>query len=71
MVGGPARGDLRHRMKTQYEPGADLLDEMPEIDDQRFRRRPGRGHHANRSVGETLAIDADLRRWSAASSASS
>ena len=35
---------------------------MPEIDDQRFRRRPGRGHHASRSVEEIVAIDADL--WS-------
>jgi hypothetical protein len=34
---------------------------MPEIDDQRFRRRSGRGHHAARSAGEIVTIDADLR----------
>ena len=49
-------------MKKQNEPSAESLDEMPEIDDQRFRRRAGRGHHASRSVGEIVAIDADL--WS-------
>jgi len=49
-------------MKKQNEPSAESLEEMPEIDDQRFRRRPGRGHHASSSVGEIVAIDADL--WS-------
>jgi len=49
-------------MKKQIEPSASSLEEMPEIDDQRFRRRPGRGHHATRNVGEIVAIDADL--WS-------
>jgi hypothetical protein len=44
------------------EPNAESLEEMPEIDDERFRRRPGRGHHAHRSAGEIVAIDADL--WS-------
>jgi hypothetical protein len=33
---------------------------MPEINEQRFRRRPGRGHHVARSVGEIIAIDADI-----------
>jgi hypothetical protein len=33
---------------------------MPEINDSRFRRRPGRGHHAARSAGEIVAIDSDL-----------
>jgi hypothetical protein len=49
-------------MKKQNEPSIESLDEMPEVDDQRFRRRPGRGHHASRSAGEIVAIDADL--WS-------
>lgn len=49
-------------MKKQNEPSAESLEEMPEIDDQRFRRRPGRGHHASRSAGEIVTIDADL--WS-------
>jgi len=49
-------------MKKQDEPSAASLEEMPEIDDQRFRRRPGRGLHASRNVGEIVAIDADL--WS-------
>jgi len=35
---------------------------MPEIDDERFRRRPGRGHHVDRKLGPIVAIDADL--WS-------
>ena len=35
---------------------------MPELDDERFRRRPGRGHHADRDVGEIVVIDADV--WS-------
>jgi hypothetical protein len=30
---------------------------MPEIDDQRFRRLPGRGRHANRSMGEPVTVD--------------
>ena len=49
-------------MKKQDEPSAESLEEMPEIDDQRFRRRPGRGHHASRSVGAIVTIDAEL--WS-------
>jgi hypothetical protein len=47
-------------MKNQDEPSAEALEEMPEIDDQRFRRRPGRGHHTGRSVGEIVTIDAEL-----------
>ena len=42
------------------EPSAESLEQMPEIDEQRFRRRPGRGHHVGRSVGEIVAIDSDL-----------
>ncbi len=49
-------------MKKQNDPSPDSLDEMPEISDDRFHRRPGRGHHVGRSAGEIVAIDADL--WS-------
>lgn len=47
-------------MKKQTDPSAEAVAEMPEIDDVRFRRRPGRGHHAQRSAGEIITIDADL-----------
>ena len=33
-------------MKKPDDPSPESLAEMPEIDDQRFRRRPGRGGHA-------------------------
>jgi hypothetical protein len=49
-------------MTKPNEPSAAALEEMPEISEPRFRRRPGRGHHIDRSVGEIVAIDADL--WS-------
>ena len=49
-------------MKKQTDPRDESLEEMPEIDDQRFRRRPGRGHHVERDAGQIVAIDADL--WS-------
>lgn len=49
-------------MKKQTEPSAESLQEMPEINAERFARRPGRGHHLDRNVGEIVAIDADL--WS-------
>jgi len=49
-------------MKKPTEPSAESLEEMPEIDDARFKRRPGRGHHAQCSAGEIVAIDPDL--WS-------
>lgn len=42
------------------EPRAESLEAMPEINGQRFRRLPGRGHHASRSVGEIVTIDAEL-----------
>lgn len=45
-------------MTKQSEPSAESLEEMPEIDDERFRRLPGRGHHASRSVGEIATIEA-------------
>ena len=47
-------------MKKQNEPSAESLEEMPEIDDERFRRLPGRGHHVSRSLGEIVAIDPEL-----------
>lgn len=47
-------------MKKQNEPSAESLEEMPEIDDQRLRPLPGRGHHVNRSLGEIVAIDPEL-----------
>jgi hypothetical protein len=46
----------------QNEPSAESLEEMSEIDDQRFRRLPRRGHHVNRSLGEIVAVDPEL--WS-------
>ena len=47
-------------MKKQTDPSAESLEEMPEIDDERFERRPGRGHHTQRSAGEVVMIDADV-----------
>ena len=47
-------------MKKQNDPSPESLKEMPEIDDERFRRRPGRGHHAHLRVGGIVTIDADL-----------
>jgi hypothetical protein len=49
-------------MKKPNEPGDASLQKMPEISEPRFHRRPGRGHHANRSAGEIVAIDAEV--WS-------
>jgi hypothetical protein len=49
-------------MTKQNDPSPESLEEAPEIDDQRFRRLPGRGHHVNRSLGEIVAIDPEL--WS-------
>ncbi len=47
-------------MKKQNEPSAESLEEMPEIDDERFRRLPGPGHHVHRSLGEIVAIDPEI-----------
>jgi len=47
-------------MKKPNEPTDASLQEMPEISEPRFHRRPGRGHHADRSAGEIVAIDAEL-----------
>jgi hypothetical protein len=44
------------------DPTQAALEEMPEINEQRFRHRPGRGHHAHRRIGEIVVIDAEL--WS-------
>jgi hypothetical protein len=47
--------------KSSPEPSAESLAEMPEVtDEHRFRRVPGRGHHANLRAGELVRIDADL-----------
>jgi hypothetical protein len=49
--------------KATPEPSAESLAEMPEVtDERRFRRIPGRGHHANLRAGDLVRIDADL--WS-------
>ena len=42
------------------EPSTESIEEMPELDAARFRRRPGRGHHANLQTGELVAVDPDL-----------
>jgi hypothetical protein len=47
-------------MKKPSEPTDASLQEMPEIREPRFHRRPGRGHHANHSAGEIVVIDPDL-----------
>jgi hypothetical protein len=47
--------------KATPEPSAESLAEMPEVTDaHRFRRVPGRGHHANLRAGDLVRIDADL-----------
>jgi len=52
--------DSTKKASELSDPTQAALEEMPEIDEQRFRRRPGRGHHANRRVGEIVVIDAEL-----------
>jgi uncharacterized protein (DUF4415 family) len=52
--------DSTKKATEDAEPSAESLAEMPELSQRRFRRRPGRGHHAGRSVGEIVAIDADI-----------
>ena len=42
------------------EPSTESIEEMPELDATSFRRRPGRGHHANLQTGELVAVDSDL-----------
>jgi hypothetical protein len=47
--------------KAIPEPSAESLAEMPEVtDDRRFRRIPGRGHHASLRAGDLVRIDSDL-----------
>jgi hypothetical protein len=47
--------------KPTPEPLDESLAEMPEItDERRFRRMPGRGHHANLRAGDLVRIDPDL-----------
>ena len=53
-------GESTKKATEESEPRAESLAEMPEINDQRFRRRAGRGHHRARAVGEIVAIDTDL-----------
>jgi hypothetical protein len=53
-------GESTKKAIDESEPTAESLAEMPEINDARFRRRTGRGHHQARSVGEIVAIDTDL-----------
>ena len=48
------------KMTETDEPSQESVQEMPEISEERFRRRPGRGHHAGRSTGSIVSIDADL-----------
>jgi hypothetical protein len=42
------------------EPSDESLEEMPEIDGSRFRRRPGRGHHTHLRAGTEVTIDPDI-----------
>lgn len=47
--------------KPTPEPADESLAEMPEItDERRFRRIPGRGHHANLRAGDLVRIEPDL-----------
>ncbi len=39
------------------EPSRASLEEMPDIHEPRFRRRPGCGHHVSRCVGELVTVD--------------
>ena len=47
-------------MKKGTEPSQEALEEMPEISDGRFRRRPGRGHRAGLSAGAIVTIDPEV-----------
>ena len=53
-------GEFTKKATEDSEPPAKSLAEMPEIDESRFKRRAGRGHHVARSAGEIVAIDTDL-----------
>jgi hypothetical protein len=52
--------DSTKKANESSDPAQAALEEMPEIDERRFRRRPGRGHHASRRVGEIVVIDPEL-----------
>jgi len=47
--------------KTNPDPSVESLADMPEVtDESRFRRRAGRGHHANLRAGDLVRIEPDL-----------
>lgn len=47
--------------KESEDPSAESLAEIPETADAgRYRRRPGRGHHAHLHTGDLVQIDSDL-----------
>ena len=53
--------DVSTKKKTADVPKADSLAEMPEVTDRaRFRRRPGRGHHAGLRAGNLVRIEPDV-----------
>jgi hypothetical protein len=45
---------------SEAEPSAESLEELPEVSEPRFRRRPGLGHHAERNLGNIVLVDEDL-----------
>jgi hypothetical protein len=45
---------------NENDPSAESLEEMPEIDDVRYRQRPGRGHHVGLNADSIIAIDPDV-----------
>ncbi len=50
-------------MKNPDEPSPESLADMPELDDQRFRRRPGRGHHARLTSAAREIDPASVRAY--------
>ncbi|MFS8068266.1 MAG: hypothetical protein ACMG6S_18070 [Byssovorax sp.] len=48
------------KIADSVEPSSESVEEMPELDAARFRRRPGRGHHTHLQTGELVAVDSDL-----------
>jgi hypothetical protein len=47
--------------KAPPEPSGQSLAETPEVtDENRFRRVPGRGHHASLRAGDLVRIEPDL-----------
>ncbi|HEY4181941.1 MAG TPA: hypothetical protein VGM90_34090 [Kofleriaceae bacterium] len=47
-------------MKKHAEPSAESLEEIPELDDERLMRIPGRGHHTALRLGHVVTIEPDL-----------